>query len=140
MHFLLHILLHFCLHMSIHFYANQIFLTHNRIYLLSSPRQTIPDTQRPIPHLPIRILLKSRQLSRPAPEIRLHLLPIQKRIISSYDPPFHQKCRCSCHKRRCERSSTHHCHPSANCCRPYVHSRCHKIRFRPFILPGISSS
>ena len=82
------------------------------------------QTESSISHLTVRILSKSRQLSRPAPEIRLHLLPIQKRIIFSYDPPFHQKCRCSCHKRRCERSSTHHCHPSANCCRPYVHSRC----------------
>mgnify|MGYP006911853266 CR=1 FL=1 len=97
------------------------------------------QTESSISHLTVRILSKSRQLSRPAPEIRLHLLPIQKRIISSYDPPFHQKCRCSCHKRRCERSSTHHCHPSANCCRPYVHSRCHKIRFHHICKSGKSS-
>ena len=98
------------------------------------------QTESSIPHLPVRILSKSRQLSRPAPEIRLHLLPIQKRIIPSHNPPLHQKCRRSGHKRRRKRSSTHRSHPSANCCRPDIHSRCHKIRLRPFILPGISPS
>ena len=35
------------------------------------------QTESSISHLTVRILSKSRQLSRPAPEIRLHLLPIQ---------------------------------------------------------------
>lgn len=76
------------------------------------------QTESSISHLTVRILSKSRQLSRPAPEIRLHLLPIQKRIISVYNSPLHEKRCCSGSHRCCERGSGNRL-VSAVCCRSH---------------------
>lgn len=50
------------------------------------PRQTVFDTQRPIPHPGIRIHRLPPQRSRSSSQICLHLLPIQIRIIPFHDP------------------------------------------------------
>lgn len=54
---------------------------HNKVLIISKspfylPRQTIFDTNRPIPHLLIRILHLPPDWLRPPPKISLHLLPV----------------------------------------------------------------
>ena len=53
-------------------------------------RQTIFDTNRPIPNSCIRILRLPPKRPGSLPQVRLHLLPIQKHIISPYNPRWCQ--------------------------------------------------
>ena len=67
------------------------------------PWQTTFNTQRPIPHPRIRILPLPPNRLRTLAQIRLHLLPIQIRVISFHNPPLHQHRRRTGHERRGKR-------------------------------------
>ena len=64
------------------------------------------------PHTPAVVLHPFSDKPSPSPHTNMdHSLT---------DPPFHQKCCCSCHKRGCKRCPGKRC-ISAACCRPSSH-------------------
>ena len=72
-----------------------------------SIRQAVPHTQGSISKLIVRIFSKAGQLSGTPPQISAHLLSVEIRIVSVYDPPLHQQGRRAGHKRRCKGRSRH---------------------------------
>lgn len=75
---------HFIRH---HISQNKVLIIPKSLSFL--PRQTGFNASRPVTNSCIRILHLPPDRLRPSPQIRLHLLPIQIRIIPHNDPPLH---------------------------------------------------